>query len=90
MLVLIHAEMALAILETLLNRPAHGGRLAQLIKGDSCRGIGKGILDFPVCRTAYKQPEWIPIGETVSGRIDPHAGDIGTDRSFCPFGKNYF
>ena len=89
MLVLIHAEMALAILETLLNRPAHGGRLAQLIKGDSCRGIGKGILDFPVCRAAYKQPERIPIGETVPGRIDPHAGDVGTDRSFCPFGKNY-
>ena len=48
MLVLIHADFALAVLKALLYGPAHSRRLAQFGQGHGFRSVRKSVFDLTV------------------------------------------
>jgi hypothetical protein len=88
MLVLIHPQLVLAVLETLLYGPAHHGSFAHFIERGIFRSVGKGALEPSVRIHPHEEPYGIVSRKAFSGWINPKTGHLGDNRPFCAFSKH--
>ncbi len=86
--VVAHPKVALALLETLLDGPAHTEGGAHLRERHVGWGVGKGIADLPIFVASDDQPKFIALGQPIVGTGDAQARHFGNDRSLRSLGQN--
>ena len=93
-LIMAHAKITFAFLETLLNRPAHGCQAVKNGLADIARRVTEKVFDFLVCIFTDIQPYFFPRPQILITRVKAPAGKtadtfhIGYNRPLNTFTQN--